>query len=305
MARVGRSFDVAVRHDAARRRVIVNTDARNEADDQFAIVHALLSPTLDIRGIVPAHFGTHRTSDSMAESRAEVDLLLDYLGQRDTTHVANGAPHALPDEGTPVPSAGAELIIGEAMRRDAGPLFVAFLGPLTDMASALLMEPRIAERDVTVVWIGGGPYDGESAAYWPEFNLANDIAAANAVFSSSLPVWQVPMPVYIATAVGYAELDERVAPHGPLGAYLARQLVEFNEAYVAEPIEHRSLGDSPAIGLLINPSCGRYRERPAHRFADDGSYDLGVEHRPIRVYDSIDTRYLLEDFYAKLRRFAR
>jgi inosine-uridine nucleoside N-ribohydrolase len=59
--------------------VIIDTDAKNEADDQFAIVHALLSPTLDVRGIVPAHFGTRRTQQSMLESRAEVDLLLDLL----------------------------------------------------------------------------------------------------------------------------------------------------------------------------------------------------------------------------------
>ena len=58
-----------------RRRVVIDTDAKNEADDQFAIVHALLSPTLDVRGIIPAHFGTRRTDRSMFESRAEVDLL--------------------------------------------------------------------------------------------------------------------------------------------------------------------------------------------------------------------------------------
>ena len=45
---------------ATRRRVIIDTDAKNEADDQYAIVHALLSPTLDVRGLVPAHFGTAR-----------------------------------------------------------------------------------------------------------------------------------------------------------------------------------------------------------------------------------------------------
>ena len=65
---------------ADRRRVIIDTDAKNEADDQYAVVHALLSPTLDVRGIIPAHFGTRRTDRSMLESRAEVDLLLDLLG---------------------------------------------------------------------------------------------------------------------------------------------------------------------------------------------------------------------------------
>ena len=61
---------------AAQRRVIIDTDAKNEADDQFAIVHALLSPSFDVRGLIPAHFGTHRSERSMEESREEVDLLL-------------------------------------------------------------------------------------------------------------------------------------------------------------------------------------------------------------------------------------
>jgi hypothetical protein len=38
-------------------RVIVNTDAKNEADDQYAIVHAILTPMFELHGIIPAHFG--------------------------------------------------------------------------------------------------------------------------------------------------------------------------------------------------------------------------------------------------------
>jgi purine nucleosidase len=37
---------------SSRRRVIIDTDAKNEADDQFAIVHALLSPSLEVRGLI-------------------------------------------------------------------------------------------------------------------------------------------------------------------------------------------------------------------------------------------------------------
>src|SRR5690625_1736657 len=61
------------------RRVIINTDAKNEADDQFAIVHALLSETLDVRGLIAAHFGDSRSATSMLDSRAEIDLLLGHL----------------------------------------------------------------------------------------------------------------------------------------------------------------------------------------------------------------------------------
>ena len=59
--------------------LIIDTDAKNEADDQYAIVHALLSPSLDVRGVIPAHFGTWRSDQSMIDSRAEVDLLLELM----------------------------------------------------------------------------------------------------------------------------------------------------------------------------------------------------------------------------------
>lgn len=157
-------------------RVIVDTDAKNEADDQFAIVHALLTPSFDLHGIIPAHFGPRKFATSLQDSHDEVLLLLRLMGLEGKVRVADGAPGALPDEKTPVPSAGAQLIIQEALRDDPRPLHVAFYSPLTDMASALLLEPRIAERHLRVVWIGGGPYPQGGQ----EYNLSNDLHATNA-----------------------------------------------------------------------------------------------------------------------------
>ncbi|GAA4427841.1 hypothetical protein GCM10023169_28270 [Georgenia halophila] len=204
-------------------RVIVDTDAKNEADDQYAIVHAALTPMFDLRGVIAAHYGTLRHPESMRQSRLEVDKLYGLLGLTPNYPIVDGAERAIPDETTPSRSQGAELIVREALRDDTDtPLFVAFFGPLTEMASALLTAPEIAERDVTVVWIGGGPYpDGGQ-----EYNLSNDIAAANVVFDSSVRLWQVPSSTYKLMAVSYAELMVKVAPHGDLGAYLVDQLVE-------------------------------------------------------------------------------
>ena len=55
-----------------------------------------------------------------------------------------------------------------------------------------------------------------------EFNLSNDIAAANVVFDSGIEVWQVPSNVYSMVSVSYAELDEKIGQAGPLGEYLIR-----------------------------------------------------------------------------------
>lgn len=289
-------------------RAIINTDAKNEADDQYAIVHALLSPSLDVRGVIAAHFGVRRGPHSMDESRQEVDLLIKLANLEGSVRVENGASFAMPDARTPLDSPGAQLIIEEAMRNSAMPLYVAFLGPLTDMAAAVLLEPAIAERDVTVVWIGGPAYQGfeqieQIRSGRPEFNLSNDIAAANVVFSSGIKIWQIPSSTYRTIAVGYAELYEKVRPCGDLGRYLVDQLVQFNVDHPHEgrSIEYRALGDSPAVGVMLAPHAAWWREQAAPQFRYDGTYDHSCPGHPIRVYESVDTRFIMEDFFAKLR----
>ena len=127
----------------------------------------------------------------------------------------------MPNTSTPVDSEGARLIIEEAMKADDRPLYAIFLGPLTDLASAYLMEPRISKR-LTAIWIGGGLYpDGGE-----EFNLGNDIAAVNVVMASNIELWQVPKNVYEMMPVTMAELECRVRPWGKIGAYLCDQLME-------------------------------------------------------------------------------
>lgn len=289
----------------SKRRVVINSDAKNEADDQFALVHGLLSPTLDVRGLVPAHFGTRRSDRSMAESREEIDLLLDLMGMTDSIAVADGAATAVPDEQTPVDSQGAQLIVTESkLASEDAPLFVAFLGPLTDMASAILLDPEIVNRDVVVVWIGGSGYRGYDFGSRMEFNLSNDIAAANVVFDSGITVWQVPRDVYTKVSVGYAELEEKIGDAGRLGRYLIDQLYEWNANHHPEPIESRSLGDSPAVSLMLYPHSGNLRVQPAPRFGADGSHLPGSNH-PIWVCEQIDVRFLLEDMFAKIRAFGR
>ncbi len=288
---------------ATRRRVIIDTDAKNEADDQYAIVHALLSPTFDLRGIIPAHFGTWRSETSMADSRAEVDLLLDLTGLTGQVPVADGAAGPIADERTPAASPGAQMIIEESLLATAEDrLYVAFLGPLTDMASAILLDPSVVDRPVTVIWIGGEGHDHLGRSRKMEFNLSNDVAAANVVFDSGITLWQVPRPVYSLVSVSYTELEEKIAGTSQLADYLIRQLKEWNATYHREPIESRSLGDSPAISLMLYPPSGIFRTIPAPRFGAEGHYVPGAGH-PIQVCEAVDVRFLLEDMFAKIRRF--
>jgi hypothetical protein len=124
------------------------------------------------------------------------------------------------------------------------------------------------------------------------------------VFKSKLEVWQIPSTVYSLTAVSYAELYEKVYPHGELGRYLVDQLVEFN-SHIKVAREYRCLGDSPAVGVMMYMNCGKWQWRPAPEFDQSMHYKHTGLNRPIRVYDTVDTRFLFEDFFAKLAQFTR
>jgi purine nucleosidase len=280
-------------------RLIINTDAKNEADDQYAIAHALLTPRFKVKGIIAAHFGTFRTNFSMQESYDEVVKILDLMDLKDKVDLFRGAERAMKDETSPVMSEGAEFIIKEAMSDDPTPLYAIFLGPLTDLAAAYLHEPRIAEK-MTVIWIGGGP--------WPlgggEFNLSNDIPAANVVFKSDIPLWQVTVEMYSKMKVGLAELEYKVRPYGEIGEYLFQQLVDYNDqlGHLKEwpPGESWVICDIAATGLLLDEHGFSYKMESAPSITPEMKYVHEHTNRPIRVYHDLDSRFILEDFFCKL-----
>ncbi len=288
---------------AKRHRVIVNTDAKNEADDQFAIVHAILTQSFDLRGIIAAHFGRQpgRSDQPMQESYDEILLLLKLMNLTGKIRVEKGANDRMADEKTPARSPGADFIIEEAMKDDPRKLNVLFYGPLTEMATALLIEPGIEDR-VHCIWIGGSD---RQPHYGMEFNLRNDIHSANVVMKSKMQVTQVPYEVYTNCNVSYAELEEKCYPHGELGKYLLQQLIDYN-ATKTGMMEYRSLGDSPAVGVLLAPMAGKWSWQPAPEY-DLVTCDKRVngKNRPIRVYESFDCRFLFEDMFAKIAKFAR
>ncbi|MCL2898498.1 nucleoside hydrolase [Brenneria sp. WC1b.1] len=298
-------FDVVERKQV---RVIISSDAKNEADDDFAVAHALLTPTFIVKGVIAAHYANtaplmrRDAAGSMQESYQELQRLTRVMGKTEVP-LYRGATAALKKDGvSPALSEGAQTLIREALRADDKPLFVLVLGPITDVAAALRAEPRIASR-MTVVWIGGMPYPQGG---W-EYNMFNDPVAANEVFTSQVALWQVPHNVYMSVRVSLAELAARVKPQGETGEYLWRQLVDFNKM-ISDVIKDMPwpksevwvLGDNPAVSLLLDEHEYNYSLRDAPRLNDDLTYAPQPGARQIRVYNAVDARFTLEDFYAKL-----
>lgn len=137
--------------DNKRVRMIVSTDCKNEADDQFALAHHLMTPMFILKGIVPCHFNMfsrdYGDGHTAQASMDEVNKVLDLMDRQGVCPVCKGSEFPMKDEQTPAVSDGAKLIAEEAMKDDPHPLFIACQGALTDVASALLMKPEIAEHD--------------------------------------------------------------------------------------------------------------------------------------------------------------
>lgn len=299
-----------------RSRVIFVNDLAGDVDGLFAAVHAILSPSTDLRGIVGTGSGNPADNAERAAARLGTEILA-LMKMAGRVPVHQGAGSRLPQAGKPVASAGTKAIIDEAMRSDSPlPLFVTVGGGLTEVASAVMLEPRIAER-FTLVWIGGDALPGGGTG---ETNFNIDPLAAQYLFNeTALPIWQVPRAVYATCLVSATELQAFVAPYGDIGPWLQDKLLELTRK-LGNRIntgETWTLGDNPLIVLTAltdwPPSSFRpsfrfertgsslYDEVTAPRLNADGTFTPRSEGRKIRVYKSIDNRMMLGDLFAKMK----
>lgn len=286
--------------DSKKIRVIIDTDAACEADDQYAIAHALMTQKFIVRGITAEHFGTEFEGKSEQKSYEEIKKVLHLMG-REEIPVFHGKPQAISGKNEISDTEAVDFIINEAKADSKYPLFVLCQGAVTNVACALIKAPEIAEK-MTVISIIGAPYPNGG---W-EFNLTNDWQAANVLFASGVRLWQVPMNCYAKMRVSYAELQEKVLPCGEIGKYLFDEMQEYGNSERGGWCmgESWSLGDSPAVGLALDECIGEFEERNAP-ICDEGGNYVGSNGHKIRVYQRVDSRFILEDMFAKLSIFYR
>lgn len=201
-------------------------------------------------------------------------------------------------------------------------LYILCQGAVTNVAMALRTKPEIRDR-IIIIWIGthgtkdirefvrNADYSGNTdkipqfvapPVAFREYNAGNDIDAANEVLESGVELWLIPSYVYSTITVGLAELKCKVAPCGAIGRHLYENMIEYNLSERAGWTQGESwaLGDSPAISVAINPGCGKYISVKAPHINADTSSSPNPDNPVIREYTYVDSRYVLEDFFAKL-----
>lgn len=232
-------------------RMVLDTDTYNEIDDQFAVVHALLSPeAMTVEALYAAPFFNNRSespADGMHKSYDEILRLLDRLDISPDNFAYRGSAGILADLDNPYESDAARDLIERAMNSSTDdPLYVVAIGALTNIASALLIEPKIIEH-IVVVWLGG------HALHWPhtqEFNLQGDVIAARLVLDCGVPLVLIPcagVTTHLRSTV--SEIDQYVRGQGAIGDYLAETFNGYSDDHYAWSKE---IWDVVAVAYLIN-----------------------------------------------------
>lgn len=284
--------------------VVLDTDTYNEIDDQFALAYLIKSADkLNLKAIYAAPFFNEKSegpADGMEKSFQEIHHILSLMGKEEEYGkvVYRGSTSYLSSETEPVRSDASEHLAGLAMQYTPDkPLYVVALGAITNVASAILMQPEIVDR-IVLIWLGGNSYE------WPdnyEFNLMQDVAAGRVVFGCGAAMVQLPcMGVVSAFTTCAGELEMFLRGRNRLCDYLV-DLAEIEGAAGSKNrCWSRAIWDVTAVGWLLDESFMQDRLAPSPVPQYDHHYSFDPRRHLIRYVYHIERDNLFEDLFRKL-----
>jgi purine nucleosidase len=296
-------------------RVLVDTDANNELDDQHALAYVLFNGgTFIVDGItVNTTRGGGDITQQVAEAR-RVLALCTLEGKVPLKAGANGSFTAIrPHLGEPAFD-GAEavnFIIERAHAAADSKLVLLPIGKLTNVALALVKDPGIASK-IRIVWLGSNyPEPGE-------YNQENDLDAVRYVLSVDVP-FEIATVRYAkgtgtdAVRVTREEIGKRMAGKGPRAAapVTGRHGGTFSTFgdYSINLFEHikldgnppsRALYDMAAAAILKNPAWARSEDIAAPDLVDGLYVTRPANARRVKIWTHFQREAILADFFATM-----
>jgi len=305
----------------ARLPVVIDTDAANEIDDQFAIAWALrATERLDVRGLYAAPFSfAHRRADhpgakadappfdppgeGMERSWREIVRVRELLGLPGERDVFRGIGGYLPASG-PVPSCPAvEHLVGMARAMPEGqPLYVVALGCPTNVAAALLRAPDVVDR-IVVVWTAAWPSHAPHAN--ASFNFEQDPRATRVLFDSGVPLVYLPgYQVGAQLRLSRAEADAWLPRRGEIGRYLHTLFCDnpLWAVYPRPPDARYSwvIWDLICIAWLLEPGWVPSTLVATPGLGDDLRWVARPGSHPMREAHAVDRDAIFRDLFARL-----
>ena len=260
---------------------------------------------LEKAGIHPVDLSFTTPEVGMEESYREILRIFEKLSVDSAGRVFRGSERYLSSYGEPVASPAAEDLIARALADDERPLYVAAIGCLTNVASALLLEPEIARRMV-VLWTAGFPSTVRQVNF--SLNMEQDMLASKLLLDSGVPVVYLPgFHIGAQLRLSLPEMEEWVRGRGAIGEYLY-WLYTHNPIHQQRAIQGhfgRSwvIWDLVDIAWLLNPEWLPSDLVITPLLGDDKMWRPGPQGRHLmREAYEIERDAIFRDFFRKLER---
>ncbi len=299
-------------------RLIYDTDANNELDDQFALMYLLVNgQVFELEGVT---VNATKSGGNIDQHYEEARRIL-QLGQRDgqipLLKGANGSFEAIRSQllnDAFDGKAGVDFIIAEANKTHDQELIILAVGKLTNVALALEKDPSIAEK-MRVVWLGSNyPKPGE-------YNQDNDTVSMNYVLNTHVPFEMVTVRYgepsgTDAVKVTQKEINTKMPGMGPkierpITGRHGGTFFNFGD-YAVSLFEHidyhgdppsRALFDMVAAAILKNPEWASKQEIAAPILIDNRWEERPENPRKITVWENFDRDAVMMDFYRTLENY--
>ena len=249
-------------------KIIIDTDPGQ--DDAAAIMLALGSPELEILGLsivagnVPLDLTT-RNALMICELSGRLDVKVfagakgPLIGPQVTAEHAHGksgldGPDIFKPSITLQPSYASDFLVETILKEDEKTVTLCPIGPLTNIALALKLEPKIAPRIKQIVLMGGGYFAQGNITPSAEFNIFADPEAAKIVFNCGAPIIMMPLDVTHQILTTKARVEKIQAVGNTASLSLAKML-GFYSRYNSKKYgnDGAPLHDPTTIAWLLKP----------------------------------------------------
>lgn len=244
----------------------VHLDCDTGIDDALALAHLLSRPNVElvsistVSGNTTAEQAAINTLDLLALAGhddipvavgASRPLIGNYRGGAPHVHGANGIGGVeLPRAQRPEASLGGPDQIVHAARQREGELALIAIGPLTNLARALELDPDLPSRVKQVTIMGGAVWVAGNVSEHAEANIANDPEAAQAVFNADWPITLVPLDVTLQHSIGVHEQDALAERNTGFHTALAEMLAAYLDFYQRFYGERRAALHDPLASMI-------------------------------------------------------
>ncbi len=289
-------------------------DCDTGVDDAMAVLYGLLAPEVEVVAL------TCVWGNIGAEIATANTLRLLEIVERPGVPVAMGAGkplvgpkwrleggvHGADGQGNtnlppptlePVGESAAEMLVQVAHERP-GELTLVPVGPLTNVATAVLMDPEIARLYKGVVLMGGAFLVPGNAARWAEANIWHDPEAAQIVFEAGWPVTAVGLDVTLKTMLDESLLEGLGESGTPAGLHIHRITKHYLDFYASRRGRREcAMHDALALGIAVDPSLALQASKVRVEVELTGTHTRGMtvgEFRPWASAEDANANVVLE-----------